>query len=212
MKIQNDIANDGNTRIIVPGDIIGSIDHYHAGIGTYIRGDNIHASIVGSVVIEKHQNGDSSNGIVIKENDSIHIISLKGYIATESVLNITDEVICRVTGISLYQVSVSILYVRDRELKKRANGVIRKEDIRSTEIDKVIIHECFRAGDIIKARILSYGDARQYYLSTSEDNLGVIYAKSQSSKHKLMKMIDDNYSEMIDEETKTIEKRKVAKI
>ena len=64
-------------------------------------------------------------------------------------------------------------------LRETCSGIIRKEDIRLTEVDRVVINECFLPGDLISCRVISLGDARQYYLSTAEDNLGVRYAKSK---------------------------------
>jgi exosome complex RNA-binding protein Csl4 len=38
------------------------------------------------------------------------------------------------------------------------------QDVRSTEVDRVEMSKCFRPGDIVRARIVSLGDSRQYYL------------------------------------------------
>ena len=40
------------------------------------------------------------------------------------------------------------------------------------------MEECFLPGDIVKAKILSYGDSKKIYLTTAENELGVMYAKS----------------------------------
>ncbi|KAK0523720.1 hypothetical protein OC835_001926 [Tilletia horrida] len=60
-------------------------------------------------------------------------------------------------------------------------GVIRAQDVRATEKDKVRLAECFRVGDIVRASVISLGDARSYFLSTAENRLGVIYAISSSA-------------------------------
>ncbi|PWY97565.1 hypothetical protein BCV70DRAFT_142496, partial [Testicularia cyperi] len=60
-------------------------------------------------------------------------------------------------------------------------GVVRSQDVRTTEKDKVKLADCFRPGDIVRAAVISLGDARSYYLSTAANNLGVIYATSASS-------------------------------
>jgi exosome complex RNA-binding protein Csl4 len=46
------------------------------------------------------------------------------------------------------------------------------------QVDRVEIYKCFRPGDIVRARVISLGDSRQYYLSTAENELGVLYAKA----------------------------------
>jgi exosome complex component CSL4 len=77
-------------------------------------------------------------------------------------------------------------------------GVIRSQDIRATDKDKIKLAECFRGGDVVRgvvvsvcvlARLarevlsrdqISLGDARSYYVSTARNDLGVIYATSEA--------------------------------
>lgn len=35
------------------------------------------------------------------------------------------------------------------------NGIIRQQDVRLTETDKVRIADCFRVGDLVKAKVVS---------------------------------------------------------
>jgi exosome complex component CSL4 len=62
---------------------------------------------------------------------------------------------------------------------------LRKEDIRATEKDKVEIYKSFRPGDIVQARVSSLGDSQSYFLSTAENELGVIFAMSEAGKKNL---------------------------
>jgi exosome complex RNA-binding protein Csl4 len=43
---------------------------------------------------------------------------------------------------------------------------------------QVVMYDCFRPGDIVRAKVLSLGDARSYHLSTADNSLGVVRAKS----------------------------------
>lgn len=52
------------------------------------------------------------------------------------------------------------------------------QDVRATEKDKVKIYNSFRPGDIVRAEVISLGDARHYMLSTAKNELGVIFATS----------------------------------
>ncbi|RYG50797.1 hypothetical protein EON66_11485, partial [archaeon] len=54
--------------------------------------------------------------------------------------------------------------------------------VRDTEIDKVVLPDCFQPGDIVKAVIVSLGDARSYFLSTSGPDLGVVYARTETGE------------------------------
>lgn len=117
-----------------------------------------------------------------------------------------------------------------KPVRQRYSGVIRVQDVRATEIDKVgapaaavslLLPGCrpppcchprchsspslqpspncccscafhlpapcspqvqvqasFRPGDVVRAEVLSLGDARSYHLTTAKNELGVVYAKS----------------------------------
>ena len=54
-------------------------------------------------------------------------------------------------------------------------GVIRREDVRQTEKDRVELSKCFRPSDIVMAKIISLGDQNNYLLSTAADELGLFY-------------------------------------
>ena len=55
---------------------------------------------------------------------------------------------------------------------------------------------------------MSLGDSRKLYLSTAENDLGVVFARSDMTKSLLMPL---NWSEMISPDSMIKEKRKVAK-
>ena len=77
------------------------------------------------------------------------------------------------------------------------------------------MHLSFRPGDVIRARVSqgveSGGTSRDasVLLSTAEEELGVIFARSQ---HTGALMVPRSYAEFECVQTKTKEKRKVAKV
>lgn len=89
-------------------------------------------------------------------------------------------------------------------------GIIRSQDVRSTDRDKVKIADCFRPGDLVKAAVLSLGDGSNYYLTTARNDLGVVFAKSEGGAGDLMVAID--WETMVCEKTGVVEKRKCAKL
>lgn len=95
------------------------------------------------------------------------------------------------------------------DLGETFKGIIRTQDVRLTDRDKVKIIDCFRPGDIVRAIIISLGDGSNYYLSTAKNDLGVVFAKSEGGAGGLMYAID--WQTMICPETGIIEKRKCAK-
>ncbi|KAL9099174.1 MAG: hypothetical protein Q9163_005290 [Psora crenata] len=58
-------------------------------------------------------------------------------------------------------------------------AVVRREDIRATEKDKVVCAEGFKVGDVIRGVVISLGDQANYYLTTARNELGVIMARSE---------------------------------
>lgn len=89
-------------------------------------------------------------------------------------------------------------------------GIIRTQDVRSTDRDKVKIIDCFRPGDLVRALVLSLGDGSNYYLTTARNDLGVVYAKSEGGAGDAMIALD--WETMVCEKTGVMEKRKCAKL
>ncbi|KAF7799026.1 hypothetical protein EIP86_010256 [Pleurotus ostreatoroseus] len=114
-----------------------------------------------------------------------------------------------VTRLSPLQAVLSITVVDDVPLPAGEDftGVIRVQDVRATEKDKVKIADCFRGGDVVKGLVISLGDARSYYVTTARNDLGVIFATSEAGAT----MEPVSWQEMRCPKTGRIEKRKCAK-
>ncbi|KAF3793471.1 Exosome complex component [Nymphaea thermarum] len=122
-----------------------------------------------------------------------------------------------VTKVMARMASVDIMCVGPKSVKEKFSGIIRQQDVRATEIDKVDMHLSFRPGDIVRAAVkllaliflkLSLGDARAYYLSTAKNELGVVSAESIAGAT----MVPITWTEMQCPLTGQIEPRKVAKV
>lgn len=101
-----------------------------------------------------------------------------------------------------------ILCVNNKVVSDTFRGTIKKEHVHAFEVDKVVMYKSFRIGDIVRARVLSRGDRRSYYLSTDRNDLGVVLATSSTGTV----MIPVSWEMMQDPETKAVEYRKVAKL
>nr|XP_047134264.1 exosome complex component CSL4 isoform X2 [Hydra vulgaris] len=161
----NVVMSDKLQGLAVPGDRLGSVSDYIAGSGTYIRNGFIYSKLCGNVVAKKE----------IEDKLVLEVIRNK-------LQNIVPEVnsiaTCKVISNNTRLCKVFILSVNGVSLHGKFIGIIRKEDVRATEKDKVKMYESFCPGDVIVARILSLGDSQSYYLTTAENELGVIYASS----------------------------------
>ena len=159
-----------NGAITFPGRVIGSLDEYSCGIGVYEKNGDIIAAVVGKIVVDETEK-------------RLNVVNSKCLV--DLVPSVNDIVLCQVTRIQQNNANVEILVVGDRQLRQPSRGVIRREDVRLKEIDKVVMIESFHPGDLVKAAVISLGDSNQYFLSTADVHLGVCYAKSDETGHFL---------------------------
>ncbi|KAJ5246680.1 hypothetical protein N7468_001663 [Penicillium chermesinum] len=89
----------------------------------------------------------------------------------------------------------------------RFQALIRKEDVRAVEKDRVVMDEMFRVGDIVRGSVISLGDQSFYYLTTARNDLGVVMARSDAGNM----MFPASWKEMRDPVTGVGEPRKVAR-
>ncbi|KAF8203667.1 hypothetical protein BJ912DRAFT_205947 [Pholiota molesta] len=114
-----------------------------------------------------------------------------------------------VTRMSPLQALISITIVDGVPLPagEEFTGVIRVQDVRATEKDRVKIGESFRGGDVVRSQVISLGDARSYFVTTARNDLGVIFATSEAGAT----LEPVSWQEMRCPKTGKIEKRKCAK-
>ena len=162
---------------VIPGQRVCEISSaFAAGSGTYISNGAIIASLAGTISIKEDQSSLRTLSVAPWNSRN----------ATELVISVGDLVLAHVVRIQANQALVNIVAVNEMILKQHARGAIRKEDVRPSDIDSVVMHQCFRPGDIVRASVISLGDARQYVLSTSGDEYGVMWAKCEETGHAMI--------------------------
>lgn len=191
----------GEEGLVTPGEVLGKASDVKPGRGAYFSpNDNtVYASITGRRSIIPPP-PDSS--------DQRPCVEVTGHKAHGAVPETGSIVLARVTKVTARMASVDIMCVGPKSVREKFTGIIRQQDVRATEIDKVDMHASFRPGDIVKALVLSLGDARAYYLSTAKNDLGVVSAESAAGAT----MIPISWTEMQCPSTGQIEHRKVAKV
>lgn len=153
---------------VTPGSVVGSASEHVAGVGTYVRGGVIHSSLVGvRHVAPSDVLGGLPSVSVSHPGDAVRVPTLN------------SVVVGKVTKVNPRFASVSILVVDGSPLAQAHRGIIRVQDIRSSDKDRVTIYKSFRPGDVVRAAVFSLGDARSYYLTTARNDLGVIFAESE---------------------------------
>jgi exosome complex RNA-binding protein Csl4 len=93
-------------------------------------------------------------------------------------------------------------------------GVVRRQDVRRTDVDGVVMRDCFRPGDVVRCAVLALGDGRAYFLSTAANELGVVAARSAAAGGGGggRAMVPVSWQEMACPVTGAVERRKVARV
>jgi len=202
--------------IVVPGDRLGTIRQARRGIGTYVRGGHIYACLLGKLTIEKVEASVDDTEIDEHKEAIAFVCSVESSKppATSQVLKIGQKVVGKVIRITPQNATVEIMVAENVGPLRMPyfEGVVRSEDIRSFSVQKKaesqapLLVDSFRPGDLVACRIISMGDARRYFLTTAETELGVIRAQ-----RKGVTMVPVSWKEMECPETGIREPRKCAK-
>ncbi|KAL8969913.1 MAG: hypothetical protein Q9183_001765 [Haloplaca sp. 2 TL-2023] len=231
--------------LALPGQLLGSSSKYVSGPGTYLHASNIYASLSGQPAATTPTSKSHLNKptLTITRLSSSSATASLGPVSerinnTNALPKVGDVVLGRVTRCTMKQVNVGIVVVVGAEGKEELRvegtvcaheiqGVVRREDVRATEKEKVDVGEGFRVGDVIRAVVvgfkafpmpamrtkvryftqISLGDQSNYYLTTAKNELGVILAKSENGNT----MYPINWKDFMDPVTGETETRKVAK-
>ncbi|XP_019246233.1 PREDICTED: exosome complex component CSL4 [Nicotiana attenuata] len=186
---------------VTPGQVLGKASQLKAGKGAYVstEHDTVYASLTGF------------RSLTPPPSDSLDqrpTVEVTGHKAHGAVPQPGSVVFARVTKVMPRMASADIVCVDSKSVREKFTGIIRQQDVRATEIDKVDMHLSFRPGDIVRALVLSLGDARAYYLSTAKNELGVVSAESAAGGT----MVPISWTEMQCPLTGQVEQRKVAKV
>ncbi|KAF2486314.1 hypothetical protein BDY17DRAFT_291246 [Neohortaea acidophila] len=185
--------------IALPGQPIGPTNTHNIGSGTHIAGSQLHASIAGPLTTTPSTTKPSKAA-------TLSIARPTGTLLPE----VGTVVLGKITRTNPRQASLNILALGStgaHVLREPFPALIRQQDIRATEIDKVKVSESFRVGDVVRAQVISLGDERSYYLSTAKNELGVVMATSEWGNQ----MVPVSWREFWDEKMGVKELRKVAK-
>jgi exosome complex component CSL4 len=213
--------------LALTGQLLGPVSKYTPGPGTHIYNSSIYASISGPVVSSYSPIANPSKApwsrypaalptLSITRNPPPTTSFLRG---GASVLPEVDStVLCRVTRLGARFASVEILVVGELVCREPFSGMIRKEDVRATEKDRVVVRECFRVGDVVRGVVISLGDQSNYYISTAKNEYGVVMAwahveagESAGGGGAKRAMYPVSWKDMRDPVTGLVEVRKVAK-
>jgi exosome complex component CSL4 len=169
VRSTSSIHNMAQTTIAVPGQLLGSMTDYLPGPGIHIHNTNLYASILGPISKTQPPKPVGPQKRLTKITPAAPVAlptisiernisasnSQEGGSKAEILPEVNSTVLCRVTRIAPRQATVAILVVGDTVLDGEWQGLIRVQDVRATEKDKVKIFESFRPGDIVRAVVVS---------------------------------------------------------
>ncbi|WPG99301.1 Hypothetical protein R9X50_00211400 [Acrodontium crateriforme] len=193
----------GPIPLSLPGQILGPTSANAIGSGTHIHGTQLYSSVAGTL-----HSTPSTTKTVKQPTVSVQRPNGAGTLLPE----VGTVVLGRITRTNPRQANLSILALgaQGEHVCRDGQGfpaIIRQQDIRATEIDKVVVAQSFRVGDIVRAVVISLGDERSYYLSTAKNELGVVMAVSEAGNA----MFPVSWKEFQDGVSGAREARKVAK-
>lgn len=176
--------------IALPGQLLGSADKYFPGPGTHIHESSIYASIAGPVITSPTPKTTTTTTkpsplLSIQRPD---ISTDPGILGTGSggggtiLPEVNSVVLAQITRLGPRFATCEILVINSVVCRESFQGQIRREDIRATEKDKIKMEESFRVGDLVRGTVISLGDQSNYYVSTSENEFGVVVARSEEGR------------------------------
>lgn len=193
----------------VPGQVLSNLTSHQPGAGTHVADNQIFASLAGSILTAAAASKSAKPTISIASSTSNTTLPIVG-----------SAVLCRILRVQQRQLNAAILeiespenplsitpYPSNTDDETQFLAILRREDVRAYEKDKVVMNESFRVGDIIRATVISLGDERSYYVSTAGNEYGVVIARSDHGNA----MVPVSWKEMRDVLTGRAESRKVAK-
>ncbi|KAF9700268.1 hypothetical protein EKO04_002010 [Ascochyta lentis] len=199
--------------VALPGQRLGSADKYFPGPGTHIHESHIYASIAGPVLTSTTPQTTQSKPSPLLSIQRPSTSTDPGILGTGSggggtiLPEVNSVVLALITRLGPRFATCEILVVDNVVCRESFQGQIRREDIRATEKDKIKMEESFRVGDLVRGTVISLGDQSNYYVSTSENEFGVVMARSEEGRL----MYPVSWKEFRDPVTGRGESRKAAK-
>jgi exosome complex component CSL4 len=158
--------------LAIPGQLLGPAARFQPGPGTHLHNANLYASLLGQVHIAQPARAPGPAKRLTKitpapapaELPTISVAPAsssgeKKEAATKKKREVLPEVgnvvLCRVIRITPRQAVVAILVCGETVLEAEWQGLIRVQDVRATEKDRVKIYESFRPGDVVRAEVVS---------------------------------------------------------
>ena len=151
---------------VVPGDRLGVIEEFTSGPGTYIEGGTIHSKVTGRTLLD----------MLNKE------VSVYPLVKTATVPQVGNIIVGLVSDVKSKNAILTIFQVGDKLIAGSFKGALHISGVSRGYVENMF-NVC-KAGDIMKAKVISTAN-RSFFLSTADNDLGVVHALCSRCGHVL---------------------------
>lgn len=137
-----------------PGLKLVPASKYASGPGTHIYESHVHASLAGVPTVDNSTKPPTVSIPRLRSSPVSAYVPSANVSTTNTLPKVGSIVLARVTRCMVRQINVAILVVDDEVCGDEWAGVVRREDVRATEKEKVMIGESFRVGDLIRGEVV----------------------------------------------------------
>lgn len=166
--------NHKENELVLPGEVLCTYEEYVPSDWTYVENGYIKASIYGKIKLDN-----------INKTISIDSINAPEHI------KLNDVVIGHITEVKPHKALVTIKKIlgNNREIVAGYKGYVHISKATNGYVSSM--HELFKIGDIIEAKVITLLGSEYVELTTAEDELGIIKAMCVNCR-KFMKLSADN--------------------
>jgi exosome complex component CSL4 len=144
-------------HLVLPGERLGVIEEFIPDSGTYVKDGIIYSKIVGRALMD-----------LLNKRVSVYPL-----ISWATVPKVSTTVVGQVGNAQSDNVLVRIFKIGSKKLSGVFTGILHISDVEERYVDSM--NDVCKPGDIIRAKVISEKN-QIYHLSTTDKNLGVVYA------------------------------------
>ncbi|HEX9262539.1 MAG TPA: exosome complex RNA-binding protein Csl4 [Candidatus Bathyarchaeia archaeon] len=174
-------------HVVVPGERLGVIEEFIPDSGTFSRDGVIYSKIVGRALVD-----------LLNKRVSVYPL-----VDEPPVPKVSAEVVGQVGNAQSDNVLVRIFRVGAKDVSGVFTGILHISDVSDRYVDSM--NDVCKPGDIIRARVIS-GKNQIFHLTTSDNNLGVLYGFCGRCGN----MLESKRNEMFCSKCGNVEDRKTA--
>ena len=151
---------------VIPGDRLGVIEEFTSGPGTYVEDGVIHSKVTGRTLLDML-------------NRQVSVYPIVEEAAVPEVGNIVTGMAMEVRNKNAV---LRIFKIGDKTLSGAFKGALHISGVSRGYVDNM--YNVCKSGDIMRAKVISTAN-RSVFLSTADNDLGVIYALCSNCGHVL---------------------------